>query len=125
MPVSKGDIILVPFPFTDLSQTKLRPAVVLWADSKGQDVTLCFISSQKVETLAANEFVIAANDPQFSMTGLKITSKVRVTRIVTLERRMLRRRLGKLSDQLIEHLDQILRQAFQLDSDSEETAMAD
>jgi mRNA interferase MazF len=125
MPVSKGDIILVPFPFTDLSQTKLRPAVVLWADSKGQDVTLCFISSQKVETLAANEFVIAANDPQFSMTGLKITFKVRVTRIVTLERRMLRRRLGKLSDQLIEHLDQILRQAFQLDSDSEETAMAD
>jgi mRNA interferase MazF len=125
MPVSKGDIILVPFPFTDLSQTKLRPAVVLWADGKGQDVTLCFISSQKVETLAASEFVIAANDPQFSMTGLKITSKVRVTRIVTLERRMLRRRLGKLSDQLIEHLDQVLRQAFQLDSDSEETAMAD
>jgi mRNA interferase MazF len=98
MPVSKGDIILVPFPFTDLSQTKLRPAVVLWADGKGQDVTLCLISSQKVETLTANEFVIAANDPQFSMTGLKITSKVRVTRIVTLERRMLRRRLGKLSD---------------------------
>jgi mRNA interferase MazF len=125
MPVSKGDIILVPFPFTDLSQTKLRPAVVLWADGKGQDVTLCFISSQKVETLAANEFAIAANDPQFSMTGLKITSKVRVTRIVTLERRMLRRRLGKLSEQLIEHLDQVLRQAFQLDSDSEETAMAD
>jgi mRNA interferase MazF len=125
MPVSKGDIILVPFPFTDLSQTKLRPAVVLWADSKGQDVTLCFISSQKVETLAANEFVIATNDPQFSMTGLKMTSKVRVTRIVTLERRMLLRRLGKLSDQLIKHLDQVLRQAFQLDSDSEETAMAD
>ncbi len=124
MPVSKGDIILVPFPFTDLSQTKLRPAVVLWADGKGQDVTLCFISSQKVETLAANEFAIAANDPQFSMTGLKTTSKVRVTRIVTLERRMLRRRLGKLSDQLIKHLDQLLRQAFQLDSDSEETTMA-
>jgi mRNA-degrading endonuclease toxin of MazEF toxin-antitoxin module len=44
---------------------------------------------------------------------------------VTLERRMLRRRLGKLSDQLIEHLDQVLRQAFQLDSDSAKAAMAD
>ena len=125
MPLAKGDIILVPFPFTDLSQTKLRPAVVLWADSKGQDVTLCFISSQKVERLAANEFAIASNDPQFSMTGLKVTSKVRVTRVVTLERRMLQRRLGRLSGQLMKRFDQTLRQAFQLDSDSEETVDAE
>lgn len=125
MPLAKGDIILVPFPFTDLSQTKLRPAVVLWADSKGQDVTLCFISSQKVERLAANEFAIASNDPQFSRTGLKVTSKVRVTRVVTLERRMLQRRLGRLGGQLMERLDQTLRDAFQLASDSEEAVNAE
>ena len=125
MPLAKGDIILVPFPFTDLSQTKLRPAVVLWADSKGQDVTLCFISSQKVERLAANEFAIASNDPQFSMTGLKVTSKVRVTRVVTIERRMLQRRLGRLGGQLMERLDQTLRDAFQLASDSEEAVNAE
>ncbi|MGB3672084.1 MAG: type II toxin-antitoxin system PemK/MazF family toxin [Phormidesmis sp.] len=116
MPLAKGDIILVPFPFTDLSQTKLRPAVVLWADSKGQDVTLCFISSQNIDRLTANEFVIAATDPQFSMTGLKVTSKVRVTRVVTLERRLLQRRLGRLGDRLMSRLDQVLRNAFQLDS---------
>lgn len=119
MPLTKGDIILVPFPFTDLSQTKLRPAVVLWADSKGQDVTLCFISSQKVNRLAKYEFAIASDDPQFSMTGLKMTSKVRVTRITTLERRLLQRRLGRLSEQLIVRLDQTLRCAFQLDSEPE------
>jgi mRNA interferase MazF len=117
MPISKGDIILIPFPFTDLSQTKLRPAVVLWADSQGKDVTLCFISSQKVDSLSAHEFVITASDPEFSITGLKVTSKVRVTRVVTLERRILQRRLGKLSEQLVKRLDQTLRRAFQLESD--------
>ena len=96
MPLEKGDIILVPFPFTDLSQTKLRPAVVLWADDRGKDVTLCFVSSQKVDRIAKYEFVIASDDPQFSMTGLKVTSKVRVTRVVTIERRLLQRRMGDL-----------------------------
>ena len=116
MPLAKGDIVLVPFPFTDLSQTKLRPGVVLWAEPKGQDVTLCFISSQKVDSLARYEFAIDGNDPQFSIMGLKVTSKVRVTRIVTLERRLLQRKLGRLGNQLMENLDRALKHAFQLGS---------
>ena len=46
--LSKGDLVLVPFPFTDFSQTKLRPAVILWVDPQRQDVTLCFISSRNL-----------------------------------------------------------------------------
>jgi mRNA-degrading endonuclease toxin of MazEF toxin-antitoxin module len=47
MTLSKGDIVLTQFPFTDLSQTKLRPAVILWVDLAKDEITLCFISSQK------------------------------------------------------------------------------
>ncbi len=39
MALTKGDVLLVPFPFPNLLQTKLRPAVVLWADPSSQDVT--------------------------------------------------------------------------------------
>lgn len=114
MVLSKGDIVLVPFPFTDLTQTKLRPAVVLWVDPNGSDVTLCFISSQNVASVASGEFVIGPSDAEFAGTKLKVTSKVRVTRIVTLERQLIRRRLGKLGPSQAQQLNASMLQAFQL-----------
>ena len=114
MSLQKGDIVLVPFPFTDLSTTKLRPAVVLWVDSSGIDVTLCLISSQNVSSLSSEEFVIEATDPSFTLTGLKVTSKVRVSRIVTVERNLITRKLGNLGTNLLQQLDQCRRKTFKL-----------
>jgi mRNA interferase MazF len=96
MPLVKGDIVLVPFPFTNLSQTKSRPAVVLWVDPQGQDITLCFISSQNLDRITSDELILARDDPEFAQTGLKVASKIRATRIITLERRLLQRRFGGL-----------------------------
>jgi mRNA interferase MazF len=116
MLISKGDILLVPFPFTDLSETKLRPAVVLWVDDRGQDVTLCFITSQSIDQVTNDEFVIFKSDAEFAQTGLKADSKVRVARIVTLERLLLKRRLGQIGSQHFQQLDQCLIHAFQITS---------
>ncbi|MCJ2542487.1 type II toxin-antitoxin system PemK/MazF family toxin [Thermostichus vulcanus] len=115
MPLAKGDIVLVPFPFTDLSQTKLRPAVILWVEPQGQDITLCFISSQNLERITPDELLLEIGDPEFTQTGLKVTSKIKVTKIITLERQLLQRRLGSLGTQQIQRLNQILIQALQLD----------
>jgi mRNA interferase MazF len=54
MKLTKGDVVLVPFPFTDLSQTKLRPAIVLYVQPEGEDITLCFISSQNLDRSRAS-----------------------------------------------------------------------
>jgi mRNA interferase MazF len=115
MSLQKGDIVLVPFPFTDLSgRTKPRPAVVLWIDVLGNDVTLCFVSSQNIENVSVSEFIIDCSDPEFTVTGLKETSKVRVTKIATIERRFITRRLGKLGIRYIQRLNTIIFQEFQL-----------
>jgi mRNA interferase MazF len=112
--MKKGDIVLVPFPFTDLSQTKLRPAVVLYTEPTNNDVTLCFITSQGIDTLFAGEFLLDTADPEFSSTGLKVASKVRVTRIMTIERKLIARRLGTLGSNQIQILNSEIVRAFQI-----------
>ncbi|MEW6497000.1 MAG: type II toxin-antitoxin system PemK/MazF family toxin [Cyanobacteriota bacterium] len=114
MAINKGDIVLVNFPFTDLSQTKLRPALVLWLSSTGNDVTLCAITSQNVNSLNPEEFALDASDAEFPSTGLRVSSKVIVTRIATLNRQLIVRKLGKLGIQQMQVLNAIMIQEFQL-----------
>lgn len=112
--MNKGDIVLVPFPFTDLSQTKLRPAIVLWDSSRQADVTLCFVSSQNVEQIYSDEFVLGIDDSEFKGTGLKVTSKVKITRIATIQRQMITRRLGKVGRTQRQQLNLIMIESFKL-----------
>ena len=114
MSLQKGDIVLVPFPFTDLTSTKLRPAIILWSSNISFDVTVCFISSQNLSTLTPEEFLLSKSDPEFSQTGLKTNSKVRVSRIVTIERRLITRRIGKLGNHQVQLLNQTLISTFKL-----------
>jgi mRNA interferase MazF len=44
----KGDVVIIPFPFSDLSSSKRRPALVL-AGLKGNDIILCQITSKEVQ----------------------------------------------------------------------------
>ncbi|MDJ0715307.1 MAG: type II toxin-antitoxin system PemK/MazF family toxin [Prochloraceae cyanobacterium] len=114
MSLAKGDIVLVPFPFTNLSQTKLRPAVVLWVENAGNDATVCFISSQNLTNIRPDEFLLDSKDPEFSGTGLKVASKVRVSRIVTIERSLITRRIGKLGTNQTLQLNKTLIKIFHL-----------
>lgn len=108
----KGDIVLVPFPFTDFSGKKIRPAVIIWTNQI--DVTLCFISSQNLTKINVEEFIIEEADPEFSQTGLKISSKFIVSKIITVQRSLITRRLGKLGLNSTAKLNSCLRKSFQL-----------
>jgi mRNA interferase MazF len=114
MVINKGDILLVQFPYTDLSQVKLRPAIVLQSSSIRDETTLCFISSQQVNQLTDDEFALLDSDTEFSSTGLRSSSKVRVSRIVTLNHQLTSRRLSCLGTEQLKILDEKLKHVFQL-----------
>lgn len=112
MSLQKGDLVLLPFPFTDLTATKLRPAVILWTNNI--DVTVCFISSQNLDKISPEEFIIESTYPEFKETGLKVNSKVIVSKIVTIQKNLIRRKLGYLGHEYLSQLNQCLRNTFQL-----------
>ncbi len=107
-PIARGDVVLVPFPFTDLPAAKRRPAIVLWADPAQSDFTVAFVSSQQITPIGLGETLVLPTHPEFRLTGLSVPSKIRATKLVTLSRGLLRRWLGRLGPLLIADLDRAL-----------------
>ena len=103
----KGDIVLITFPFTDLSGTKLRPAVVL-IDSP-DDLTVCFITTQ-TQWKETNDLVITPSNSN----GLRSSSLIRINKMATLDRALAKGLLGHLDQTEIESLNNSLKLAFQL-----------
>ena len=58
----KGDIVVVPFPFSDLTSAKRRPALVI-AELEGDDFILFQITSQQIR----DRFAILIDDSDFSI----------------------------------------------------------
>lgn len=89
-----GDIILLPFPFAELTSIKVRPAVVIGITAdKYKDLIVSAISSIVSEHLNKNEILIAPG----SKNGLRVKSVIKVDRIVTVKRDSIIATLGKLS----------------------------
>ena len=104
----KGDIVVVPFPFSDLTQSKRRPALVV-SKIEGDDLILCQITSQSVK----DSYAISLDDNDFETGSLKQTSNVRPNRIFTADSHIVLYKVGNLKieklNELIEKVVEIIR----------------
>ena len=109
----KNKIILVPFPFDDLSAAKVRPAVCL-TEALGpyQHVILAFITSRIPDDLLSSDLVIEENTPEFVPVGLKVTSTIRLHRLLTISTSALKRELGEVSTQTQRAIKERLEELF-------------
>lgn len=91
----QGEVILVPFPFADLTGKKLRPAVIVSVDPQGPELIIAFITSVLTNRSPRGaEVELLRGDPEFSVSGLKTDSLVRLDKLVTVSRAVISRRLG-------------------------------
>ena len=88
---AKGAVVLVRFPFSDLSQTKLRPARVL-ADAGRGDCILCQITSQPY----GDSTSLMLDDAAFASGSLRVTSYVRPGKLFTASSDLITARVGEL-----------------------------
>lgn len=85
----KGEVVVIPFPFSDLSGSKRRPALVI-ADLPGDDVLLCQITSQGSRDM----YAVPLRTTDFVYGTLPVNSLIRPTRLFTADKSIILRKAG-------------------------------
>ena len=113
MSLERGSIILVPFPFTDLSDYKIRPALVINNLHPEQDIIVVFITSVIYKPLKPTDFQINKSDAFFQETGLKVDSIAKCNKLATISKNIIFGRIGNLSEKImIQEIDARLKIAL-------------
>lgn len=105
MNCSRNDIVLLPIPFSDLTSSKVRPAIVIGHGSTGGDLFLIPITSR----LSQGDFPLKG----WKKSGLNVPSAVK-GQLATIESRLVRKIVGRLDDEDIENLNGKLKEWLEL-----------
>jgi len=105
----KGNVVVIPFPFSDLSDAKRRPALVL-ANLAGNDILLCQITSRYSEEKQS----VLLKTSDFEYGTLPVNSYIRPTRIFTADKNIILKTVGIVSNEImnktIDNIINVLKQ---------------
>ena len=112
-PCSRWDIVLVPFPFTDLTTSKKRPALVVSPDNynSGPDVVIAFITSQLKTPPRPGDHPIT----DWQACGLPKPSQLRM-KLATISRHIVIKKLGHLTPSEKSRVHAVIGRFFELDA---------
>ncbi|MBI4703323.1 MAG: type II toxin-antitoxin system PemK/MazF family toxin [Deltaproteobacteria bacterium] len=113
--MTKGKVVLVPFPFDDLSATKVRPAVCLTEPiGPHRHVVLAFITSVTPPDPTPTDLALSPGSAGFAETGLRVPSTVRLHRLMTVSTALISREVGCLPGSLLPQVESRIRLLFGL-----------
>ncbi|WP_235715337.1 type II toxin-antitoxin system PemK/MazF family toxin [Halalkalibacter wakoensis] len=96
----QGDIVLIPVPFSDLSNRKQRPVLIISNDDYNQmtdDILVVAITSH----LKSLDYSVVIKQKDLDEGDLKVTSAVRADKIYTLSKGIVRKRFGKVNTEVL------------------------
>lgn len=97
----KGKVVLINFPFDDLSSIKVRPAVCLTEPvGTNQHIIFALITSRVPTNLLSTDIVIDTSHEDFVISGLHKPSTIRLDHLITLRKSIIKRELGMFSLQI-------------------------
>lgn len=97
----KNSIVLVPFPFDNLSDFKVRPALCLTNEiGKYDHVIIAFISSRIPQETIESDLILLKNSENSIGSGLTIDSVIRLHKVVTIPKSLIKRKLGKINSKM-------------------------
>jgi mRNA interferase MazF len=105
---SVGSVVLVPFPFSDLSASKLRPALVLASSGRGDWVCVQITSNPYSDTSA-----IEVSDVDFQFGSLRKLSYIRPGKLFTANQSLFRRIAGKINESKLDEVRTTIIRLFQ------------
>ncbi|OHB17296.1 MAG: hypothetical protein A2749_00845 [Parcubacteria group bacterium RIFCSPHIGHO2_01_FULL_45_26] len=107
-----GTVILLPFPFTDMSGSKIRPALVVSGSTPGEDIVVVFISS-KHSNIGKYDIVVEPS----KQNGLKAPSVIKCAKIATLDKKIILGELGRLDSKILTQVKVRLTKVLELRHD--------
>lgn len=118
MPVSRGDVVLVPVPFTSGSGSKMRPVLVVQTDHNNrrlQDTIVAVITSTtRRASLEPTQLLIDVATTEGRQSGLLHDSAVKCERLHTVLQSQIRRTIGSLPATLMQQVNDCLKAALEL-----------
>jgi len=103
---AKGDIVLFPFPYTDLSDRKLRPCLTI-SDQMQRDIILCQITSQDIKR---DEFSVALNKDETIDGSIHIDSYIRCNMIFTASQSQILKKLCSINQSKYQDVVHVITQ---------------
>ena len=116
MSVSRGDVVLVDYPFSDRTGSKVRPALVVQTDTLNQRITdtILVAISRSTHRASATQIFIDLKTPEGAQSGLRQDSMVQCENILTFDQRLVIATIGNLPTPIMRHVNVCLRQALEL-----------
>lgn len=106
--IVKGDVVVVPFPFSDLSRYKRRPALVI-QDFEGEDILLAQITSKSIR----DEYAVWLNDSDFISGSLNKQSNLRPNKLFTCSENLILYKIGNLKEDKMQSVIESIKQLLE------------